>query len=267
MAKPLNKPYNNRKKRKTKYRWGRIGLAALIFLIIVGYFAVRQHQKNEAARQIEINRQVVRAMEAKSVTEIEARLRSIKEQYGIGKIAVAEIPNRKYFEDAIFMGDSITQSISLYDLLPPSNVVAKVGRNTKTATEDVALLSNLSPARIFLWYGMNDLENFSSADAFTASYRTLLEQIRGKLPQTEIVLLSILPSNAKAIQKQPALAKTRREAFNKGIQTLADESNAIYMDISSVVTEELYEPDGIHVKPQFYTDFFNFIKREFIEKR
>lgn len=253
--------------KKRKLRWGRIGLVILAVAVLVSYLFYRQHQRNEALRQIEINRQVVRAMELKSVAEIEAKLREIREEYGIGKIDVAEIPNRKYFEDSIFMGDSITQSISLYDQLPPSNVVATVGRNTKTAAADVPLLNNLSPARIFLWYGMNDLQVFSSADAFKASYETLIGQIRQTLPNTEIVMLSILPSDSAAIKDQPALSSKRQGEFNQKIRELADAGDHIYIDITPIVDAQLYEPDGVHVKPAFYGVLFNHIKREFIDRR
>ena len=253
--------------KKTKVRWGRLGLVGLLILAVLIYIFYQQHQRKEAERQIEANREVVRAMELRSVTEIEARLRAIKEEYGIGKIAISEIPDRKYFEDSIFMGDSVTQSISLYDILPPSNVVAAVGRNTKTALEDVALLANLSPARIFLWYGMNDLENFADASAFSASYDRLITEIRQTLPDPEIVLLSILPATDAAIRNQPQISKERADSFNQALKTLAEQKDYIYMDITEVVTPELYEPDGIHVKQQFYPKLFNFIKREFIEKR
>lgn len=255
------------KTRKVKLRWGRIAILGLVVAALLSYFLYQQHLQREAERQIEVNREVVRAMELRSVTEIEARLRAIKEEYGIGKIAIAEIPDRKYFEDSIFMGDSVTESIRLYDLLPPSNVVAAVGRNTRTALQDVPLLANLSPARIFLWYGMNDLEIFSDADAFIASYGELIGQIHQTLPDTEIVLLSILPANETAVRKQPNLAEERVTAFNGAMKKLAQESDWIYLDITETVTPELYEPDGIHVKPAFYTQLFNFIKREFIERR
>jgi hypothetical protein len=252
--------------KKTRIRWGRLGLVGLVILALLIFVFYQRHQRIEAQRQIEANREVVRAMELRSVTEIEARLRAIKEEYGIGKIEVSEISDRKYFEDSIFMGDSVTQSISLYDILPPSNVVAAVGRNTRTALEDVALLENLSPARIFLWYGMNDLENFADAPSFKASYEGLIAEIHKTLPDTEIVLLSILPATADAIRKQPKISNERMESFNQGMATLAEENDYIYMDITEVVTPELYEPDGIHVKRQFYTKLFNFIKKEFIEK-
>lgn len=253
--------------RKRRLRWGRIILLVSVLALFFSYILYQQHLRNEARRQIEINRQVVRAMELKSVTEIEAKLREIREEYGIGKIDVAEIPNRKYFEDAIFMGDSITQSISLYDQLPPSNVVATVGRNTQTALADVPLLANLSPARIFLWYGMNDLQVFSGAGAFKTSYQTLIDAIETTLPQTEIVLLSLLPSSSAAIKKQPALAKARMTEFNQAIRDLAESGDHIYIDISPIVSGDYYEPDGIHVKRGFYDLLFNHIKREFIDRR
>lgn len=253
-------------RKKRKLRWQRVGVLFMVILALAVFLLYRQNKARQARQQIEINREVIRAMEAKSVTEIEQKLRHIKATYGIGTIDLEQIPNRTYFEDSIFMGDSITQSISLYGLLPPANVVARVGRNTGSALEDVPLLANLSPDRLFIWYGMNDLEVYQRKDAFLSAYRKLLQKIQQVQPETQIILLSILPAQDKAAVKKPSLAKERRDEFNAAIQSLAAEANLSYIDLTALSRPELYEPDGIHVKKEFYGEFFNFLKREFIEQ-
>lgn len=255
-----------KKRNKKKLRWGRIGALVLVLVSLIVYFLYNQYQKEEARRQIEANRQVVKAMELRSVTDIEQKLREIKKEFGIGKIAIDEIPNKKYFEDSIFMGDSMTEAIAVYDFLPPSNVVAAVGRNTKTAPQDVALLNNLSPTRLFLWYGLNDLSQYNNVADFKTGYSTLVDQVKAVLPNTEIVILSIMPVTDSAVKKQPELSRTRLDSFNGSLKDLAGDRGLIYMDVTEVLKPELYEPDGIHTKPVFYRNLFNFIKKEFIER-
>lgn len=251
-------------KRKIKLRWGRITTVLIIGVALLSYLAYGEYQKRQEQRQIEANRQVLVALESRSVQEIEARLREIREEFGIGNIALDKIPNRKYFEDSVFMGDSMTEAIEYYDILPPSNVVATVGRNTMTAREDVALLKNLSPSRLFLWYGQNDLSIFSTADEFTKSYQVLIDEIRKVQPEAEIVLLSISPVTEEAVANQPELAPQRMADFNAALKTLAEERGYFFIDVGTVMEDEFFEPDGIHVTPPFYTALFNQIKKEFI---
>ena len=255
-----------KKRNKKKLRWGRIGALVLVLVSFLVYFLYNQYQKEEERKQIEANRQVVKAMELRSVNEIEQRLREIKKNFGIGKISIDEIPNKKYFEDSIFMGDSMTEAIAVYDFLPPSNVVAAVGRNTKTALPDITLLTNLSPSRVFLWYGMNDLSQFGKADDFIASYSLLIDEIRAASPNSEIVILSLMPVADNAVKKQPELAPERIKAFNAGLKKMSQDKGLFYIDVTGVLKPDYYEPDGIHTKTVFYRDLFNFIKKEFIER-
>ena len=250
--------------RKRKLRWGRISILLAVVLSIIFYTGFTRHQKQQELRQIEANRQVLKALESRSVAEIEARLREIREEFGVGNMAMDQIPNRKYFEDSVFMGDSLTEAIQHYDLLPASNVVAAVGRNTMTAVEDVALLKNLSPTRLFLWYGQNDLSNHNSGDAFKANYEKLIQAILEVQPEVEIVLLSISPVTEAAIREQPELTFQRVAEFNNALSEHGADRGYIYLDITELIEPEHYEPDGIHVKPRFYTVLFNHIKKEFI---
>lgn len=256
-----------KKNSRHRLRWGRIGILLVALFALISYFLYNQHQKNLEERQIEANRQVLKAMEYQSVAEIEQRLREIRKEYGIGNISLDQIPNRKYFEDSVFMGDSLTAAISYYDLLPASNVVAAVGRNTMTAEEDFPLLKDLSPARLFLWYGINDLSRFDTAEAFRESYASLIDKIRAVQPQAEIVILSIQPVTEAASAKQPELKPERREEFNKALKALADQENILFIDSSGILQDSYYEPDGIHVTEEFYGKLFNLIKKEFIERQ
>lgn len=251
-------------KRRRRLRWGRISTVLGIVLSLIIYFGYQSHQRAQEQRQIEANRQVVKALEYRSVAEIEARLREIRAEFGVGNIAMDQIPNRKYFEDSLFLGDSLTEAILHYDLLPPSNVVAEVGRNTMTAKEDIALIRNLAPTRIFLWYGQNDLAVFSTAERFASSYQELIREVQKAQPEAELVILSISPVTEAAAASQPELKPERMDEFNAALEHLARDQGYIYLDIGGLFTEDHYEPDGIHVKPRFYTTLFNHIKKELI---
>lgn len=255
---------DNDQQRKRDLPWDRIGILALLAILLFTILAYRNHKRQEELRQIRINREIVQAMELRSVGEIESRLKEIKKEFNIGKIATESIPNRRYFEDAVFMGDSLTSSLSGYEVLPKASVVAEVGRNTKTALADVAKLEDLLPGRVFLWYGMNDLSLFKDPAQFKTSYAKLISQVAVKKPGVQIALLSILPATDQAVKKDATIARDRVAAFNQEISKLAKEKGYRYLDVAEILTPESYEPDGIHVKASFYEEMLNYIKGELI---
>lgn len=162
------------------------------------------------------------------------------------------------------MGDSLTEAMASYDLLPQTNVVAKVGRNLKSAHEDLSRLNNLAPNRIFFWYGMNDLSNNGTAEAFVEDYKKLINAVKAKHQSMEVVILSILPANKAAQTKEPAIAKSRVQAFNEAVKKMALAEGYGFIDATPLITENLYEPDGIHVVAKFYQELFALIKEEMI---
>ncbi|PKK39202.1 hypothetical protein ABB02_01434 [Clostridiaceae bacterium JG1575] len=254
------------KKRNQRRGRQRVVLVVLLLLVPLALFmGYKKMQEAQEKERIRINREIVKAMELKSVTELEGRLRELRKEYGIGKIAVEEISNKKYFEDSLFMGDSMTESIAYYEFLPKANVLATVGRNTKTALADLALLKNLAPHRIFLWYGANDLSNFSKEE-FKKQYIELVAKIRQEKPDAQLVFLPILPVTDAAVAAQPELSFENMKAYNQVIGEVARETKGLLLDLKEVFSPEYYEPDGIHMKPAFYKNLLNTIKKELIER-
>lgn len=243
----------------------------VILIVILGaVFGIYNHEKfkqEQIAQDIQINRQSVKQLELKDVNEIEGRLKSIRKEYGIGRQDAEAISNKRYFEDSVFMGDSLMEPLSLYDFLPPGNVVAKMGRNTYTAIEDVKDIKKMAPERIFMMYGMNDLNVTDNVPDFKESYLKLINEVRKVQPNSEIVLLSVLPVTEDAVKRQKTLSYDRILEFNGAIKEIAEENSFIYLDVTELVRESgIYEPDGIHVKAAFYGKFLDFIKSEFTSR-
>ncbi len=246
----------------------RLYAAGLAVAIIAGIFLIRAYQEYKVRQTIAMNLEIVKAMELRNVSEIETKLKELREKYGIGRLDTDNISNRRYFEDSLFMGDSLMEPLSLYEYLPPSNVLAFKGRNTKTALQDVQAITNLNPARIFLSYGMNDLNLTSDPEVFGGDYGNLIKQIKLTKQDAEIVLLSILYVSDAAIAEQPSLARSRVDDFNQIIEQLAQDNDLVYLDITSLTEDgRLYEADGIHPVSSYYTKLLNFIKSEFINRR
>ena len=108
-----------------------------------------------------------------------------------------------YFDDALFVGDSITEGIKLYDVMSNAKVLASTGVNlstifTKEAEEvggskvsivDAARLED--PGKIYVLMGVNSM--LSGKEDFIAGYGRLVDALREQHPGAVIYVQSILP--------------------------------------------------------------------------
>ena len=158
------------------------------------------------------------------------------------------------FKGDIFWGDSIVEALSEYEYLNNYSVVAKKGKDVLKAREDINTIIKLSPERLFILLGMNDLLVFEDLSSFIDNYR-----VKEGSPNTKIYINSILPVMDKVSSKNPLYKKERIIEANKRLNELAINEGATFVDIRYIIEENkmLYEPDGIHVKSSFYPKWLN----------
>lgn len=155
------------------------------------------------------------------------------------------------FSSSVILGDSRAESIVSYGILDSSPVVAYKGRNLITAQKegDINKAINLSPANLFLTYGLNDVELYGDPSDFIKEYEKVIKDIQSKLPNTKIYVNSIFKVKDKAISESPSLKNVPQ--FNAAIINMCNKLGVTYIDGSSIVDESSYEDDGIHFKPGF----------------
>lgn len=171
--------------------------------------------------------------------------------------------NKNVLNESMFLGDSITESISFYDFLDESRVVGIKGLAIYNAKNHLASIVKSKPKYLFILLGSNDLEGGMSSKDFKKNYKNLIEIIKSKSPTTNIYVQSVLPVKKSVENKQPNLSTTRVNSFNETLIELAEEEKINYLDISTILdssNKDLYEPDGIHFKYNFYELWTNFIK-------
>ncbi|CEN24090.1 platelet activating factor acetylhydrolase-like protein [[Clostridium] sordellii] len=168
----------------------------------------------------------------------------------------------KVFEDSVIMGDSRGEGLTEYEILSPSSVVAYKGRTTIKAKDDISSVVDLAPSKIFMTYGMNDLELFSDSKEFIKNYEALIKGVKAKLPNSKIYVTSIIPTNKSAINKQPKFKNVY--SFNDGIKGMCKNLNVEFIDVGDSMNSDknLYEPDGIHFKPAFYKGYLNILQEK-----
>ena len=167
------------------------------------------------------------------------------------------------FQNDLFLGDSITDSLSFYELIDESNVIAKLGFTTKKALEETDKIINKNPNNIYILFGMNDILSFKDKEKFIIYYKDLINTIHSGLPEAKIYVQSILPVSSEVEGKKPFLNNENIDIFNQALRDMAAEENIEYLNIREILENnmDLLEPDGIHVKYNFYELWLDYLTK------
>ncbi|MFE0555448.1 GDSL-type esterase/lipase family protein [Paenibacillus sp. NPDC058910] len=168
-----------------------------------------------------------------------------------------------FFQNSVFFGDSITEGLSFHDVLKEENVLAGAGKTAEFALQDMDELIKRDPERIFILLGSDDiLWPADNPKAYSMNnYAKLISMIKEKLPQAKVTLLSVTPVTAKAEELEPRYKNIND--YNQGLKELAEKENIGYVDLSPIFSNgsnDLYDSDGIHFKPEFYTRMLDLLK-------
>lgn len=167
-----------------------------------------------------------------------------------------------FLSTSVFLGDSITEGFSFYSLVDSNRILAKKGDTTIKAMEYISSVKDINPKNIFILYGMNDLVNFQNNEDFIMSYSNLIENIKKEVSEAHIYVQSVLPIASSAEDTSLNLTNARIDEVNTMILSMCVEKNINYIDISKGLkaNESLFEPDGKHVKADFYNVWLDDIK-------
>lgn len=250
---------NKRKKKKLKH------IIGLIILIPCCFFLKSFLSYKQEKRIIQNNYIVLQKLENVDVANVEKKItekHKLKDEKGGDNSN--KISNKIYFEQSVFMGDSIAEALDFYDIVNKSSVLAKKGEDVVLAKEVVSTLSSINPQRVFILYGMNDLKKFKSPDDFKDNYIKLIQAIKQAVPDVEIYLQSLTPVQAKVQQRDNSFSQDRMDKFIEKVVEAAKHENVHYIDLRSIVKdrEDLYEPDGMHFTMEFYGLWLNYLRSQ-----
>jgi len=167
----------------------------------------------------------------------------------------------------VFLGDSITDFFRVNEFFP--GVYVK-NRGISGDTTDGVLnrlaesVYELSPSKIFLMIGTNDLGNKKSVEYISGNIRKIISEIKRNCPQTKIYLESVYPVSLlkdKKIKKFIVRKRNNRDIsrLNDKLKNMADEMEITYIDVYShlvdgsgnIKTE--YTVEGLHLTIQGYS--------------
>lgn len=166
--------------------------------------------------------------------------------------------------DIVFFGDSLTYYGDFASVFP-DKVVCNLGLRGDSLHGMISRVDQIKcmhPDVVFLMAGINDVSR-CSVNEFKGCYRELIQALFGLLPNTNIIVQSLLPVNSSgyviSCDNQSIVA------CNNQIRDLAASFNIKFVDLFSEyeIKGELPDymtVDGIHLRRECYNKWYELIK-------
>lgn len=206
---------------------------------------------------------------------------SVSSEAGFGvryQVPQSEPVSESYFDDALFVGDSITVGISVCGAMENAQVIAANGINPLTILskpvirdEDGALhtvpdmIAKSSPGKIYIQLGANGIARIDR-ETFLASYRSLLETIRTLHPNAQIYVQSVFPvTREKSLSENGILSNGKIDSYNEGLMLLCEEMSLPYLNVAEALKgadgalPADASADGIHMGRTYYEKWFSYL--------
>lgn len=183
----------------------------------------------------------------------------------------------EYFDDAAFVGDSITEGIKLYEVMTNATVVAARGINLDNVFTDdqirtaqgnstvMGALEATAPKKIYIMFGANGVGWFTEQH-FTDVYTKFVKAVKEQHPDSQIYLQSILPVTQEFDDSREDISNDKINRYNELVVEIAEEQKVHYLDVASAFKDEkgcLPEDsngDGMHFGNKYYKKWFDYLK-------
>lgn len=216
------------------------------------------------------------SLQASSVQEVGGTAKDFSVAY---QVEASEPVEDSYFEDALFVGDSITTGIEIYGAMSGAVVVASTGINPSTILSKPAIrdkegnlhtvletMDQYEPKKIYVLLGANGV-GWIKQEAFIGYYEELLGEIKKQHPDALLYVQSIFPVTAeKALSENGIYSNERIDSYNAAIMELCQKKGLPYLNVAEALrgTDGALpaeaSTDGIHIIPDYYRKWFDYLK-------
>jgi lysophospholipase L1-like esterase len=176
--------------------------------------------------------------------------------------AVTEHPPRRL---TIMAGDSLTLWFPP-ELLPDHRVWLNQGISGETSAgllKRLDLFEKTDPETIFVMIGINDLIRQVKDQTLLANQRLILQELRARHPQAQIVLQSILPHGESQVtwegqNRLLAISNQHIRNLNQQLREIATQAGVYFLDLHPLFTNAQGDlrpelsTDGLHLSSQGY---------------
>ena len=269
----------NRKMRLwNRYRNYIIGLAAAVVLIVIFAIVLKScgHKKNnnknnnettapvttqeQISSEQETTSSVQQSQESTQATTKAATGRSLTVS---GTPEVQENSSSDHYKNAMFIGDFVISGISGFGFASDSQVIAY---NSMTSDKMSGYMDQFvagSPDSVYIMVGINDLNYGSrSVDEIYNFEKSFIEELKSKLPNTNVYVLSVLPIS-KRFESSSKVKQTNIDALNGKFSENAASLGITYVDVATAFKDgtgylgSSYTDSGYNLKSGYYAFMLN----------
>ena len=164
----------------------------------------------------------------------------------------------------IFLGDSLTDWLSLNELLPGVNVINRgiAGDTTIGVLHRLDEVIRHKPAKIFLLIGTNDIAMGMSERKIIDNIREIIRRIHEGSQESKIYLQTLIPVNSKYMGYRHNM---KIETVNDVIRRIAAEIDCTLVDLYEIFADKgelplQYTFDGLHLNGEGARKWIDFIR-------
>lgn len=190
-----------------------------------------------------------------------------------GKVYKTTPVDNTYFNDAAFIGDSLTDGFRMNSgLFGPTFLCGTSmtisGLETREWQNGLTMMDRIKQGgfkKVYIMLGINENIVIGYKDAFIRSYSNLIDTVKKSNPDALIYIQSILPVSATTDEKG-RITNAAIDAYNGGLYNLAIEKQVYYLDVNSAVADENGQlpeeaaTDGVHFKKEYYQKWLDYLK-------
>lgn len=188
------------------------------------------------------------------------------------------IADENYFNDAIFLGNSVLDEMHKNTNLKGYYYTAvNLMVNTVFEREFVnyggskitainAIKNNNNFSKVYIMFGTNEL-GWVYPETFIKDYKKIIKVIKEKNPKAVIYVMSIMPVTASHSKESKDENNQNIDKFNNYIKKMTEQENLIYLDLkqglcseSGGVLPENATFDGVHPGKAFCEKWVNYLK-------
>ena len=244
-------------------------IVLLLILLLIDFNIISINLKKDITirsdTNISNNVDKIKNLEEFNIKDIENTITKVQKSFNHSLNTENSKPSINYkeiFASSVIMGDSQSEGLTVYGVLDSTSVIAKKGECiTSAKTNNMGQLSNLAPSNVFILYGMNDILIYqNNIDNFINDYTALINEIKLTLPDSNIFVNSILPVEDKVIATRPIYNEISN--YNKSLEEMCNNLEVTYINSNEILINNpnLFEADGMHLKPPFYKEWLDLLR-------
>ena len=214
-----------------------------------------------AGRPVKAGADYLAALETAPISEVDNALRERRiaqiareREDMLQKLYNQEIEVWPQMEHSVVLGDARAVGFSWYGYLEKAQVLADGSYTIRNVAQRLEEAAALQPDTVYLCFGINDVNIgfWTTPEDYAAEVREVAESVQKRIPGATVVVSSILPARGSALTRAPKWAEI--PAYNDAVEAMCRSSGFGFADNSACADahEELWQPDGVHLQPDYY---------------